>query len=190
MKNIFQKLTSILVVVFFIILALGSVDDSSMSSNEPKQSEKIQDNENLTQAQKDSLVTIERQKEIEIREKQTISANELYYTYLQNEVSADNNFKGKTFYVEGVVDNIKKDLFGDIYVSLKTEDDFGRILCYLNDANVAAELIKGQRITVYGECDGLMLDVLMKNCIIVENLSDLKKINKKTCLTQVNETPE
>ena len=131
--------------------------------------------ESLTQAQKDSLLVIERQKEIETRENQTVYASDLYYTYQQNEVSTDNNFKGKYFYVEGFVEYIKKDILDDIYVTLKTGEVIGSVQCYLDDANVAAQLKKGQRITVYGKCDGLiMMNVLMKNCKVVENLSDLK----------------
>ena len=72
------------------------MDDES--SNEPTASEKIQADESLTQAQKDSLLVIERQKEIETRENQTVYASDLYYTYQQNEVSTDNNFKGKYFF--------------------------------------------------------------------------------------------
>src|SRR5438067_556704 len=41
--------------------------------------------------------------------KVTISAQELFAYYQQNEVAADNDLKGKWFGVTGVVDGIKKD---------------------------------------------------------------------------------
>ena len=176
MKKNLQHLISASALALFIFIAFGSMDDDkSESTNEPTASEKIKADESLTQAQKDSLVAIDKQKEIDLRENQTISAKDLYYTYQQNEVSADNNFKGKRFYVEGIVENIKKDIFDNIYVTLKTGEIIGSVQCYLDNADVASQLKKGQRITVYGKCNGLMMNVLMKDCKVVENLSDLKK---------------
>lgn len=176
MKKNLQHLISASALALFAFIAFGSMDDDkSEKSNEPTASEKIQADESLTQAQKDSLLVVERQKEIETRENQTVSAKDLYYTYQQNEVSADNNFKDKWFYVEGVVDDIKKDIMDDIYVTLKTGEIIGSVQCFLDDADVASQLQKGQKITVYGKCSGLMMNVLMKDCKVVENLSDLKK---------------
>lgn len=176
MKKNLQHLISALALALFIFIAFGSMDDdSSETSNEPSTSEKIQADESLTQAQKDSLLFIERQKEITTRENQTVSAADLYYMYQQNEVSADDNFKDKYFYVEGIVEEIKKDILDDIYVTLKTGEVIGSVQCFLDDAKIASQLKKGQRITVYGKCSGLMMNVLMKNCKVVENLSDLKK---------------
>ena len=176
MKKNLQHLISASALALFAFIAFGSMDDDkSETSNEPTATEKIQADESLTQAQKDSLLIVERKKEIESRENQTVSAKDLFYTYQQNEVSADNNFKDKWFYVEGVVDDIKKDIMDDIYVTLKTGEMFGNIQCFLDDADVASQLQKGQKITVYGKCSGLMMNVLMKDCKVVENLSDLKK---------------
>jgi len=173
MKRKFQTLSSILAVALFGFLAFGSDDEESASSNEPSQTEKILVDETLTQAQKDSLLAIEKQKEIEARENNTISARNLYRQYEANEVSADNNFKGKKFYVEGVVEDISKDILDEIFVRLKTGEIIGSVQCYLNDADAAAQLQKGQRITVYGTCEGVMMNVMMKNCDLVKNKSDL-----------------
>lgn len=176
MKKKLQHLISASALALFAFIAFGSMDDDKPeTSNEPTASEKIQADESLTQAQKDSLLVVERHKEIETRENQTVSAKDLYYTYQQNEVSADNNFKDKWFYVEGVIDDIKKDIMDEIYVTLKTGEIIGSVQCFLDDADVASQLQKGQKITVYGQCSGLMMNVLMKDCKVVENLSDLKK---------------
>jgi len=176
MKKNLQHLISASALALFIFIAFGSMDDDkSENSNKPTASEKIEADESLTQTQKDSLLVVERQKEIETRENQTVFAKDLYYTYQQNEVSADNNFKDKWFYVEGAVDDIKKDFMDDIYVTLKTGEIIGSVQCFLDNADVASQLHKGQRITVYGKCSGLMMNVLMKDCKVVESLSDLKK---------------
>ena len=167
---------SALALALFAFIALGSMnDEKSETLNTPTASEKIQADESLTQAQKDSLLVIESQKEIVTRENQTVSAKDLFYAYQQNEVSADNNFRDKWFYVEGAVDDVKKDIMDDIYVTLKTGEIFGSVQCFLDDADIASQLKKGQKITIYGKCSGLMMNVLMKDCKVVENLSDLKR---------------
>ncbi|EID73847.1 OB-fold protein [Imtechella halotolerans] len=175
MDNNLRHLISASTLAFFTFIAFGSMnEDKSEKSNEPTDSERIQADESLTQDEKDSLLFIERQKEIRIRENQTVSAKDLYYTYQQNEVSADNNFKDKWFYVEGIVEDIKKDIMDDIYVTLKTGEAIGSVQCFVDDADVASKLQKGQKITVYGKCSGLMINVLMIDCKVVENFSDLE----------------
>jgi len=117
------------------IAGVGEVDKAIDKINEKKKEEYAK----LTQEQKDSITNLERindsikiadrekeaelkrQKEIEARKKNTISAADLYANYDANEVSADENFKGKTFYVTGIVEEIKKDFMNDIYVTLKQD---------------------------------------------------------------------
>ncbi len=48
----------------------------------------------------------------------------------------------------------------------------------VNGDYTASQLQKGMRVTFQGKCDGLMMNVLMKNCVLVDNLSDLKKKKK------------
>lgn len=177
MKKHFKHILSVLTFVVFLIIAAGSDDDDDKKneSSETSESERILADESLTEEQKDSLLKIERIKEIEYRESQTISPRALVAEYENNEVSADNNFKGKTFYVEGVIEDIGKGLMDEIYITLKaSSNSFRNVQCYIDDADLVAQLRKGQRITVYGTCDGLMMNVLMKDCTVVENLADLK----------------
>lgn len=104
----------------------------------------------------------------------TISAIDLVKEYQNNEVRADEKFKGKNFYVEGIVGDIKKDILNNIYVTLKGNEMFSEVQCYFDDKAAASHLEKGMRITFLGKCDGLMMNVMMKNCKLVENLKDLK----------------
>ena len=175
MKNNLQHLLSASALAVFICIAFGSMNDKKSDSSNERTIKKIQADKNLTQTQKDSLITIKKQKEIELRKEQTVSAIDLYNTYQDNEVSADNEYKGKRFYVEGLVKNIEKDMFDRPYVILKTNALITGVQCYIDNATIASKLKKGQRITVYGKCDGLMLNVLMKDCKVVENLNGLKK---------------
>jgi hypothetical protein len=167
------------------ISASDEVEEAMQKIEEKKKEEYSK----LTQEQKDSIATAERiadslkvverqkeaelkrQKEIEARKKNTISARDLYANYDANEVSADQNFKNKTFYVTGIVEEIKKDFMNDIYVTLKTGQMFSYVNCYLDDEKTASELRKGQKVTFKGKCKGMVVTVVtMEDCEIAENL--------------------
>ena len=128
---------------------------------------------------KDSLKIVEEQKQIELkkqreideRKKSTISSKQLYSAYDANEVNADQNFKDKSFYVTGTVEEIKKDFMGDIYVTLETGELYSFVHCYFDDENTAAKLNKGQKVTFKGICKGMvMTSVTMKDCKLVDNI--------------------
>jgi hypothetical protein len=55
-----------------------------------------------------------------------------------------------------------------IYVTLKTNDLIGSVQCFFSDkyAGEAAQLRKGQKITVKGRCDGKFMNVLVKGCVL------------------------
>lgn len=95
-----------------------------------------------------------------------ITASELYRAYEANEVSADEQYKGKKMAVTGVVGNIGKDILDNPYISLKV-DYFQSVNCYFSDKNnkVISQINKGQKVTIIGECAGLTLtDVVVQDC--------------------------
>lgn len=164
------KVAWTIIIGFFVIMTLSDKDKKTASSNNETSNSNANVPE-LTQTQKDSIEKIEKQNEIEERKKQTFTAEDLVGNYTKNEVSADENFKGKSFYVEGRIDHIGKDIMDDIYVTLGSSDVIRSVQCYIEDKDAVAQLQKGQKITIYGECDGLMMNVQMKNCKLVENLT-------------------
>lgn len=97
-----------------------------------------------------------------------ISAPQLYAEYEENGVAADQNYKGKVLRVTGIVNSIDKDIMDNIYVALQGNDIIGDVQCFFSDdnANKAAQLKKGQKITVIGKCDGKMMNIMMKGCIM------------------------
>jgi 6-phosphogluconate dehydrogenase (decarboxylating) len=103
-------------------------------------------------------------------QKNTISAKALVDAYEANEVSADDQFKGKTVYVSGKVGDIAKDVLDNIYIILKTGDmEINNVQCYFDDAATAAKLSKGQKITLKGECKGkVILNVVVEDCELVQ----------------------
>ena len=99
-----------------------------------------------------------------------VTASELYRAYEANEVSADQQYKGKRLLITGVVENIGKDVMGNPYVALKI-DFLKGVNCYFDDENnkVLSQLNKGQKIQIIGTCVGLTLtDVVVKDCELWE----------------------
>lgn len=125
----------------------------------------------LTQAQKDSVAQVKRARAVQERKDNTIDAASLIASYDENEVRADENFKGKRFFVDGTVEQISKDFTDEIYVVLEGDGFLSNVHCYVNDKQAAAELEKGQAITIKGTCDGLIMgSVMMKDCNVVPPL--------------------
>ena len=165
------KIMATILIVLIVIINLGTNEENSYPESPgtvPGTSQK-----HWSQNQKDSIALVERINIIEKRKSATISASDLVASYTNNEVLADNNFKGKQFYVEGIIDDIGKDILDEIYVTLKSDDLIPSVQCYIDNQEQVARLRKGQKITVLGDCDGLMMNVLMSNCKLVENIENL-----------------
>ena len=163
-----------LTILFFILFTATTDTKKTAKSNDTTQpqAETVASSETpkepeVTEAQKHSIAKAEKEKQLEEIKKNTISAKQLTAAYIANEVNADNNFKGKTFYVSGRVADIKKDIMDKIYVTLEGDEMFREVQCYFDDNETASKLQKGMKVTFKGECDGLMMNVLMKNCELV-----------------------
>lgn len=95
---------------------------------------------------------------------------ELLEEYKNNEVRADAKWKGKRLLVAGFVGDVKKDITGNIYVAIGTKKDGGlevpRAQCFFDKEHEekAAALNKGDAVAVECDCEGLMMNVIMKNC--------------------------
>jgi hypothetical protein len=99
----------------------------------------------------------------------TVTIGEILKAYKGNEISADGAYKGKRVRITGgIVDDIKKDILGDPYITVGTGAQFEipQVQCSLagNQVSKAAGLNKGDRVTVTGEVSGLMMNVQMSDC--------------------------
>ena len=137
MKNI----KSLLSIFLFIIIGFGSLDEFENLDQSPK-------------VTSDSNPTV------------TISASKLYKEYNENEIAADEKYKGKIIEVTGVIRDIGNDIMDNAYITLVGNEYFGDIQCYFNEKSVVAKLSKGKKITVIGSCSGLMINVQINNCIV------------------------
>ncbi|MFP2927217.1 OB-fold protein [Pyxidicoccus sp. 3LG] len=101
-----------------------------------------------------------------------VEIRKLLAEYSDNEIRADSSFKGQYIQTTGVVDDVKKDILNSIYVTLGTgkQLEIPQVQCFFDDvhAKKAAALSKGTKVTVRGRVDGLMMNVLVKECEFVD----------------------
>ncbi len=95
-----------------------------------------------------------------------VSSKTLYKNYSNNEIAADEKYKGKIIQVRGTIRDIGKDIMDEAYISLIGDDFFGDVQCFFPDQSYLLNLKKGQRVNVLGYCDGLFMNIILQNCII------------------------
>lgn len=88
--------------------------------------------------------------------------------YEENEVKADEAYKGRVVTITGEVNSIKKGILGSMYVTLKGKSMFKGVQCYFDKSKVSqlSNLNKGQQVSITGICDGLMMNVQIKECVL------------------------
>lgn len=96
----------------------------------------------------------------------TLTADQLYYDYNANEVSADAKYKGKVVVASGAVQNIGKDVLGSAYIIVGGKGFLDGAQCTFTKAEEpsVARLVKGQRVSVKGEVTGKMGHVQISKC--------------------------
>lgn len=148
-KGIFKKIIIGIVVIFVGLFVLGMLvgDDKKTSSSVASQAS----------APKEDVFVV--------------SVEDICNAYKNNEVAADKIFKGNLVQITGIVDDVKKDIMDSLYVTLKRqyEFDFCQPQCFFDDEyeDQLANLRKGQKVTIIGRVDGLMMNVLIKEARLV-----------------------
>jgi hypothetical protein len=173
-----KKKVLIALAVCFVLFAAGvamtptepSADSKAKETTEKKEmakgevaKEKTTKEETANTKNKEDKQDISAESKKEEVEVIAIAAGELYAAYEKNEVSADQMYKGKILAVEGTIENIGKDIIDSIYITLETGDFLSNVQCYFKkeDADIVANLSKGQNVTVVGKCTGLSLGSVM-----------------------------
>ena len=97
-----------------------------------------------------------------------ITANELYQAFYSDETEANKLYLNKIIEVSGVVTSIDESEDLKPSISLATEG-FGVIKCTFETAEDfdPKSVSVGAQITIKGECIGYLLDVLIRNSIII-----------------------
>jgi hypothetical protein len=101
-----------------------------------------------------------------------VEIHKLLAEYTDNEVRADAAFKGKLIQTTGVVDDVKRDVLNTVYVVVGTgkKYEMRQVQCFVDEdnANTVASLTKGRRVTIRGRVKGLMMNVLVEDCELVQ----------------------
>ena len=104
-----------------------------------------------------------------------VTAQELYSAYDANQVAADAKYKDKTLKVTGVVESIGKDILDTPYITLTSGGQYEvwGVQCMFDEKYEPelAKLTKGQMVTVQGECDGYLVNVLLRDCALISSAS-------------------
>ena len=110
------------------------------------------------------------------------SPSQLFEEYDLNAKAADIKFKNKLVSVTGTIDFIGQD--GKYsYLTLSANRYLGSLNCYFSQANnwQLSQLNKGQRITLKGECMGIITTITgnigINNCVLLE--PQLEEINQE-----------
>ena len=101
-----------------------------------------------------------------------VTVDELITTYEKDEAAADNKFAGKTVKLTGIVYEIEsKDYLDFYYVILTNAEDslFQRVRCFFDKKHKPelVNLTSGQEIKVQGVFDGSMINIRLRDCVLV-----------------------
>ena len=131
-----KNFLTILSVLFFIVIGLASIEDEAPAINS------------------------------ETKPVLSVNSKTLYKDYTNNEIAADDKYKGKVIQVSGTIRDIGNDIMDDAYITLVGDDFFGDIQCFFPDKSSLLKVNKGQKVTVVGYCTGLFVNIILQNCVI------------------------
>lgn len=99
-----------------------------------------------------------------------IAANNLFNEFNANEAQANKKYMGLVIEVNGSIADISEDQKGDKVVMLKNDDDFPGVLCTLTkkETDKISSYKTGQPIKIRGICTGMLMEVVLKDCVIIE----------------------
>lgn len=135
-----RHVRSVAIVALFAALAGGSLDKSSSASSK-------RESDDSKPAEADDTPAID------------VAAGELFDAYHENEVAADDRFKGKKLRVTGTIASIDKDFLDNVVVRLQTANQFQSVMATVREAekSTAAKLKKGQKATVTCKGRGMVV---------------------------------
>ncbi|MBK9273987.1 MAG: hypothetical protein IPM49_05520 [Flavobacteriales bacterium] len=104
----------------------------------------------------------------ELEAAETIEAAALLQAYTADESAANARFNGKVLLVSGTVREVKAPENGLVDVVLETGDPLAGVVCQFAQADAPASLTAGTPVRIKGISTGLLLDVVLQRCAIVE----------------------
>lgn len=98
-----------------------------------------------------------------------VTAAKLFADYNDNEIAADEKYKGKVLAVTGTVGDLGKDLMDQMYITLKSGDMIMSVQAFFADEHKSrlASMKKGESVRVKCRCDGKFGNVMLKGCLFM-----------------------
>jgi hypothetical protein len=96
----------------------------------------------------------------------SLTADELFTFFEEDEASANEKFLGKVIEVSGEVAEIEKTETGQLVVLLSCNSPMGGVRCTfeVKQDNVSKQVSQGALCTIKGKCSGMLMDVVLDNC--------------------------
>lgn len=104
-----------------------------------------------------------------------VAATDLYFSYFNNYVAADESYKDRTVSVTGTVYSINKFLERPCIALCGDEHISEAVICLFDDGEslpLIADLSEGDTVTIQGRCDGIQYSsapVWVKGCQIISD---------------------
>ncbi len=97
-----------------------------------------------------------------------LTADKILNDFTSDENIANTKYLDKIIEVKGTVSDIKIENRKGI-ITLKTNADFGNVLCHLSDSSTKnmSKIKEGQILTLKGICTGFLMDVILVKCEII-----------------------
>jgi hypothetical protein len=98
-----------------------------------------------------------------------VQAVQLYNRYISDEVGADSLYLDKVLQVHGVVEEVLTNEHGEKVLMLETPELFG-VSCTMDSTQKGnlQDIKIGEEVTVKGFCHGMLMDVVLVGCILVD----------------------
>ena len=98
----------------------------------------------------------------------TLTATELFSAFDSNEKDATAKFSGKVVEVSGKVAQVEySPADSTLSITLREDDQMSGVICTLAKGSAADPGVKtGDLIGIRGQCSGMLMDVLLNNCVI------------------------
>lgn len=106
-----------------------------------------------------------RQSIIDVQAEASIAADALVSEFETDESNSNKMYLGKVIEVTGIVDATNTDANGILNITLRGGDLAG-VGCQLEKNGTTKKLVVGDKVTIKGICTGILMDVVLVDCVI------------------------
>lgn len=94
----------------------------------------------------------------------SLTANELFSAYENDEAEADSMNLNKVIEVSGIVQDVMSDTSG-VTLTLQTASGIFGVKCQMDKNEQPTDIQKGQEVRLKGICTGYLMDVVLVRCV-------------------------